>query len=272
MVPAAVSRLHAAAPDGSRSVRGEGGRFLFRGHRPYSPGDDIRRIDWRVAARHGDLRVRQFDPERDVLTEVWLDGSASMTPFGGRVTAARATALLCAIALGGGGRVRLGVLRDGVAHRSIEATDSAQVREVLVRLSAHVAGGRADLAQALPRLQRLVPRGSRFLLVSDLLTRADPGVLHPLAGRGLRGALVHMRIPEVNAPAAGGPFRFHDVESGTVKQLLLDEHAAARIAERAKAHADLWAHHGRQIGLRYLPLAPTEAPEHLLRRLVLEVP
>ncbi|MDA1196270.1 MAG: DUF58 domain-containing protein, partial [Planctomycetota bacterium] len=108
VVPGAMRRLHAGVADGRRAVRGEGGRFLFRGHRAYRPGDDLRRVDWRVEARLGRLAVRQFDAERDVRTEVWLDGSASLGPCAGRGAAARAAALCCATGLGEGGRGRLG--------------------------------------------------------------------------------------------------------------------------------------------------------------------
>ena len=272
VVPSAVRRLHAGVADGQRAVRGEGGRFLFRGHRPYRPGDDPRRIDWRVHARLGRLVVRQFEPERDVLSEVWLDGSASLAPFGGRAASARAAALCCAIGLGGGGRIRLGLLHEGKPVSQVEAAEIGQMRLVLERLSQREPSGRAGLADALPQLVRRLPHGARFLLVSDLLTRADPGVLHALAGRGIRGAVLHLRAPEVYAPKPCGPRELRDVESDTRRTVALDEHAAARVARRAKAHADLWAHHAHVVGLRYLPFAPSVDPEAHLRQLVLEVP
>ena len=272
VVPAAVRRLHAGVADGRRAVRGEGGRFFFRGHREYRPGDDIRRIDWRVEARLGKLEVRQFDAQKDVLTEVWLDGSASMLPCDGRGPSARAAALCCATGLGEGGRIRLGVLRDGKAVRLLEVSEPGHMRGVLEAISREVPDGRADLASALPDLARSVPRGSRFLLVSDLLTRTDPGVLHAFAGRAVRGALLHLRVPEIHAPAPGATVRAHDVESGAVRTVRLDDRAAARIAERARAHADLWAHHAHSVGMLYMPFAPSGTPEALLRRLVLEVP
>ena len=52
----------------------------------------------------------------------------------------------------------------------------------------------------------------------------------------------------------------------------LDAAAAARIAQRAKRHANLWAQHARGVGLRYLPFAPSLNAEALLRQLVLELP
>ena len=272
LVSSAVRRLHAGVADGRRPVRGEGGRFLFRGHREYRPGDDLRRVDWNVEARLDRLQVRQFDAERDVLTEVWLDGSASMAPFGGRGAAARAAALACATGLADGGRIRLGCLREGEAHVLLEASEPARVREVLERLSADEPRGRTQLGRALPKLVRRVARGARFVLVSDLLTRADPGVLHTLAGRGIRGAVLHLRVPEVTSPSPQRAYIARDVESGDERRVRLDAACAARVAARAKAHADLWAHHTRMVGLVYMPFTPRLDPEALLRKIVLEIP
>ena len=168
--------------------------------------------------------------------------------------------------------MRLGVLRDGKAERLLEASEPGHMRGVLEAISREAPSSRADLATALPQLARNVARGSRFLLVSDLLTRTDPGVLHAFAGRAVRGALLHLRVPEIHAPAPGATIRAHDVESGAIRTVRLDARAAARIAERARAHADLWAHHAHSVGLLYMPFAPTGSPDALLRRLVLEVP
>ncbi len=272
LVPAAVRRLHAGVVDGSAAVRGEGGRFLFRGHRMYRPGDDLRRVDWRVAARHGTLQIRQFDAEKDILTEVWLDGSASMMPFEGRRASAQAAALACATGLGSGGRVRLGSLRDGKAMHLIEASEPGQMSQVLERLSRDHPARRAELATSLPQLVRRVPRGTRLILVSDLLTRTDPGVLQHLAGRGVRGAVLHLRVPEVTAPEPRRALLARDVESGTERRIRLDAACAARVAERAREHSAVWAHHIRAVGLTYLPFAPSMDAGALLRRLALDVP
>jgi uncharacterized protein (DUF58 family) len=270
MAPAAVRRLHAGAPDGRRAALGEGGRFLFRGHRAYRPGDDLRRLDWKVEARLGVQMIREYDVERDLLTEVWLDGSASMGLCGGRTAAWRAAALAAALGVGEGGRARLGVLRDGAAEVRAEVGAPGEMRAVLAALSRETTGGRAEWAKALPRLRARLTRGVRLVLVSDLLSRADPGVLSTFGGRGVRGALLHLRVPEVNAPAPSAPFLARDVESGTERLVALDAEAAARVAARAQAHADLWARHAASVGLRYLPFAPGGDDEALLRRLALE--
>ncbi len=57
---------------------------LFRDHRMYAPGDDIRSIDWRVYARTDKLHVKQYEEDRSLTVHVVLDYSASMN-FGERV-------------------------------------------------------------------------------------------------------------------------------------------------------------------------------------------
>lgn len=270
-VPAAVRRLHAGVADGRRAALGQAGRFLFRGHRLYRPGDDLRRLDWRVEARLGVRLLREFDAEVDQRTDVWLDGSASLGVGGARGAAWRAAALGLAVGVAAGGRARLGVLRAGRAEPRLELESPGELGRALGVLSAERAHGRAGLAEALPLLRARLARGTRLVLVSDLLSRADAGLLSILAGRGLRGALIHVRVPEVNAPSAGEPFLARDVESGQERWVALDAAAAARVAARAQAHADVWARHALSVGLVYLPTAPNSDPEGLLSRLALEM-
>jgi uncharacterized protein (DUF58 family) len=272
VAPALVRRLRAGAAAGPSVARGPGGPFLFRGHRAYRPGDDLRRVDWGVLARHDRLLVREFEAERDARTEVWLDGSASTGPWGGRAALARAAALTVAVGLAGGGRVRLGVLREGGTQDLVVLDTPTRLREVLVALSEERPSGRAGLSEGLARLAVRVPPRSRLAILSDLLTEANPGLLHRLAGRSVAGVLLHLRAPDVWAPEPGGVVEARDVESGEVVTVRMDETVARRVAARAHAHAERWERHARDVGLAYLPFAPDALAETLLRRLAREVP
>ena len=57
-------------------MRGTG--FDFDEHRPYRPGDDVRRIDWNVTARLNTPFLRQTHAERELTVIVALDLSPSM--------------------------------------------------------------------------------------------------------------------------------------------------------------------------------------------------
>ncbi|MGE3174506.1 MAG: DUF58 domain-containing protein [Planctomycetota bacterium] len=73
----------------------------FVGHRPYAPGDDLRRIDWNAYARTGSLFVKLLAEDERRATTVWLDLSASMRA--GQpprlLTALRLAAILAGLAL-----------------------------------------------------------------------------------------------------------------------------------------------------------------------------
>src|SRR5204863_6228503 len=56
----------------------------FADYREYTPGDDIRLVDWKVFARTDRHYVRLFDAERNLLTYLVVDKSASME-FNGAV-------------------------------------------------------------------------------------------------------------------------------------------------------------------------------------------
>ena len=47
-------------------------------HRPYTPGDDFRHIDWNTYRRLNRLLLRMFDEEQDLPIYLVLDVSASM--------------------------------------------------------------------------------------------------------------------------------------------------------------------------------------------------
>ena len=54
----------------------------FAEHRAYQPGDDIRRVDWRLFARTDRFYVKQFEADTNANVTLILDVSRSMA-FGG---------------------------------------------------------------------------------------------------------------------------------------------------------------------------------------------
>lgn len=70
-------RVDGHGPGGHRSIRmGDG--IELADIREYTPGDDVRSIDWNVTARTGRPHVRVYDADRDVTVLVVADRSASM--------------------------------------------------------------------------------------------------------------------------------------------------------------------------------------------------
>ena len=51
---------------------------MFKDHRIYAPGDDIRSIDWKVYARTDDLYIKNYEEEKNLVVHSITDASASM--------------------------------------------------------------------------------------------------------------------------------------------------------------------------------------------------
>ncbi|MBF8982526.1 DUF58 domain-containing protein [Lutibacter sp. B2] len=63
---------------GNYKGKGFGNSLDFHGHREYSLGDDIRKIDWKSYARTEKLYIKEFTEERQMHVNVILDNSGSM--------------------------------------------------------------------------------------------------------------------------------------------------------------------------------------------------
>ena len=54
----------------------------FKQHRAYTPGDEIRRLDWKVFAKTDRYYVREYEEETNLRCHLLLDASGSMA-YGG---------------------------------------------------------------------------------------------------------------------------------------------------------------------------------------------
>ncbi|MDG1897801.1 MAG: DUF58 domain-containing protein [Fuerstiella sp.] len=56
----------------------------FKEHRAYSPGDDIRTIDWKLFGKTDRLYIREYEEETNLRSTILLDSSGSMAYSGSR--------------------------------------------------------------------------------------------------------------------------------------------------------------------------------------------
>lgn len=63
---------------GQREAESYGRGLIFRDHRKYVFGDDIRSIDWNVYARTDEFFIKRFEEERNLAVHVIVDSSSSM--------------------------------------------------------------------------------------------------------------------------------------------------------------------------------------------------
>lgn len=145
---------------------------------PYTPGHDVRRIDWNATARLGEPHVWLTRAEHELDTWVLVDRTPSMafgTALAEKVEVAEATVAAIGIAADGpGNRVGLGILDAGGVRWRPPTTGRRVARRLLTAeppspRTAPAAPGGATFEDALVELGRRARNPGLRVVVTDLL-------------------------------------------------------------------------------------------------------
>lgn len=225
--------VRVGAMKGERRSSKRGTSIEFADTRDYTPGDDLRRLDWNALARLDRPLIRLYEDEEDLAVHILLDCSASMEgttseefPTSGTdkfTYAQRLTAALAYLALMENDRLLIAALRGGT---SAERLGPARGRAYLPRLFQYLAalkpGGQTDLNAAL-RDYAYTARPGLVLLISDGFS---PGGytdgLNALGGRGCETVFLHLLSPDECEPPLSGDLRLIDRETGAAQEISLD--------------------------------------------------
>ncbi|MBM3449810.1 MAG: DUF58 domain-containing protein [Armatimonadetes bacterium] len=207
--------------------------------REYTPGDEIRRIDWNVTARTNKIHVRQYREEKELTAWLVLDLSPSMA-FGTRrllkrQLAAEFAAAAAYIITRHGDKVGAMFFPDPVLIPPRAGKIQAlHMLHAIERMPAAHGRTRTNLAEAILNVDRTVRRRSLFFLISDFLS--PDGWDIALRRLGQRHDVIAVRVTD---PIEGelpdvGMLTFEDPETG--EQVRLDtSDARVRAAYRTQA-------------------------------------
>ena len=217
----ASRRASALRGGGQHRGRDKGAGLEFSQYRGYEPGDEPRRIDWKLYARSDRFFVREA--ERDSPLAVWivLDASASMSqadearPGFPRLDAARVLAACIAeIALRQGDRAGLASLREDALALVPAAAGTRQRERLLLALRDIEAGGGVPAAGRLRPLWERIAADDVVVVLGDFLDPALPGLaLRLAAARREVLAIQLLTVAERDFPFDDGR-RFIDPETG----------------------------------------------------------
>ena len=242
---------------GRRSVK-RGQSVEFADYRDYTPGDDLRQLDWNVFARLERLFVKLFVEEEDVTITFVIDASASMetgTPPK-LLFAKRAAAALGYIGLASEDRVAVTTLVGRTARRQASLRGSGRALRLLAALSAvGSSAGPTDLVAAARYAGAQLRGRGIVVLISDLLDPQAERVIRDLAGTKSELIVLHTLSPDELDPVIEGDLRLVDVESGDGVDVTADlatiDRYKARLAEWQAGLAGLAARRGAT----YVPLS-----------------
>ncbi len=250
-----------------------GAGLEFSQYRAYQPGDDPRRVDWKLVARAERYFVRESETETSVTIRVVLDASRSMAHEEDGVSKWAYARMLAAALL-------TVCARQGDAGGLVLATDTPGPEVIPPsRESRHLQRTLHVLENAVPTggfpaWRTLEPHlvGARgiTIVLSDLHERADEirGVARKLSALG--HDLIVLRILGAKESALGwqGPTTFEDLETG--ERVELDPAAAraayaARLAAETRALRDAIEGPSAWFGVATTDEPPADALRRILR-------
>jgi uncharacterized protein (DUF58 family) len=201
----------------------KGSSVEFADYREYVPGDDLRRLDWRIYARTGRHVIKEFEEETNLRATFLLDASASMRygalpgveerwskfDYASTLTATLATLLVTQRDCAG-----LLLFDEAARHYLRPASTQLQVRKICETLEGTEPERQTQLGEVIARAADEIPRRGLIFIVSDLLTDLDAffASLGRLKNRAHEIVLVHvLDRDELELPFEGS-INFRDLE------------------------------------------------------------
>ena len=158
----------------------------FAQHRKYAPGDDIRRIDWKVLSKTDRVYLKQYEEETNLRTTLLVDASESMqfgtdqqergaTPRTKFDQACRIAAALSYLLLRQQDSVGALIFDDGVRTRVPNRTAQRHLRTILEAFATEKASRKTGILGVLKEAAEAKTQRGLVVLISDLFV--DPAEL-----------------------------------------------------------------------------------------------
>lgn len=241
-------RVRPGSLKGERRSTKRGTSIEFADYRDYTPGDDLRQVDWNVYARLEKIFLKLFEEEEELTVHVLIDCSRSMdwsgpsadfvvaegvpefNPAHNKLFYAKQTAAAIGyMALSTLDRLSLAGLftaqTAGAARLPMMRGKNQTVR--MIRFVEELSSGSSgDLNKALKNYAAITRQPGLLFLISDLFA---PGGcyegLRALQGAGHEIVILHVLSPDEVSPTMRGDFKLIDSETGESQEVSIDQTA-----------------------------------------------
>jgi uncharacterized protein (DUF58 family) len=258
-----ASQIRAGVIKGERRSTKRGASVEFADYRNYTPGDDLRRLDWNVYGRLDRPFIKLLEEEEDLAVHVLVDASRSMDwgdgPEHKLGYALRLGAALGAVALGAGDRLTAAVLyAEGRLPQFGPSRGSQQLLRLATFLENTAPSGVTDLNASLRDYALASRRPGLLFLISDLFAPAGfQEGLARLQARGYEITVLHTLSPDELDPPLAGDLRLVDIETGHAQEVSLDRGLRDLYRHRIQTwQAEIQAYCLKR-GIRYMRLSTT---------------
>ena len=228
----------------------------FAEYRAYTPGDDVRHIDWNVFARTERAYLKRYRGETNSQLLVLLDASASMSFGRAKVNkldyARYVAASLCYLAGEQRDAAGLIIFDQDIQNYVPPSTRQGQLFRLLHAIENAKAGTRTDFAKPFIHFQSFLRRRGMVVVLSDFYEQPETIIktIEPLRFRGNDVILFHVLDPEEIAPSLRDPVLLIDVETRDSVEVS-PEYTGNEYRRKINAHIAALESKARAAGLDY---------------------
>jgi len=190
----------------------------FSEHRQYTPGDDIRHIDWKVSARGREPLIKQYEEERELNVFIIADLSASLE-FGSKNQPKKELitelgAMIAYAASTSGDKVGVLIVTDHVEKViPLKKGKNHVLRIIRDLMSFQTRGGGTALKQAMEETRRMMKNAGIVFILSDFRAEGYESAIRQLA-RKHDVVAIQIEDPSERKLVNLGTFQFVDPETG----------------------------------------------------------
>ena len=231
--------------------------MVFADYRPYSPGDDVRNLDWATYMRLDRLVLRMFEEEADTPIYIFIDNSASMgigdnTKF---QIAKKFAAVLAYVGLLNHDRVSLISFADGVLKEMPGRRGKNQMWRAMHFLESLNTGGQTNIESTFRRFfGGGRTRGLVFVMSDFLVPENLQQSFKPIMQHGHDVFAGHLISPEESDPELAGQVALLDSETGETIDTHITQQTLAQYREVFQSHCTETQQFFRRSGWGYVPL------------------
>lgn len=261
-------RPFAGQMKGEKRSRKRGSSIEFADYREYVAGDDLRYVDWNMAARSDRMFLKLFVEEEDLLLVLLIDASKSMD-FGTPKKLQEAVQIAAAlgyIALVNFDRVSVQAFASSVGRPMPVQRGRAGVLTFFDYLNSLQPSGAATFSTSLKRFAAASRTKGVAVVLSDFYDPEWQTGLRSLLAGGFQVAAIQILSPDELSPPLRGDLRIIDSETGESKEMsvnpqLLDRYQ--RTLSSFCAELEVFSH---RYGVDYLRVSSDLPVEDIVLR------
>jgi uncharacterized protein (DUF58 family) len=244
----------------------------FAEYRAYSPGDDLRHVDWNVFARTERAYLKRYRGETNTLLTVLLDASSSMNYSSHKVTKMEYARYLTASLFYLTTQTQrdaagLIVFDDEVRAYIRASTRQGQLYRLLSGLENAVPRARTDYTKPLLHFQNFLRKRGMVVIISDFFASPDDIVrtIEPLRYHGNEVVLFHVLDPQELRPQLNEPVLLVDMETQESLEVT-PEYGHEEYRVKVQSHITQLQDRARSAGMDYHLLVTDRPLDGALRQ------